>query len=455
MSESSQNAEARDAQVALTEAQESQGIADRIEEIPASDGAAVMGELTSARAAEVAEVLDPVTAARILSEMDAAQAASVIADMEGPEASMVLAEMDPDDRVDIVQRLPEALQQELLGEMDAPEAAETRALQQYPPDTAGGLMTPQVTALSEYFTVEQAILELRQLSQTLEQMFYVYVIDRREHLVGVLSMRDLILARPDRLLSEIMRPNVVSLPVTTDQEEVARIFRRRNYLAMPVVDDRNRLLGIITVDDVVHVMQDEATEDVQKMFGAGAEERLTSAWSFSFKKRGPWLFVNLGTAFAAAWVVSRFEQTIMALPILAAYQTIVSGMGGNAGAQAMAVAIRGIALGEVDTRRFRALLKREFLVGLCTGLLIGLATALIAVLSNHSRDGVIVGVVIWAALIFNHVNACLTGVAIPFAMKKFGFDPAQSSSIIATTFTDCGGFLATLGLAQLMLTWLK
>jgi len=311
-----------------------------------------------------------------------------------------------------------------------------------------------VTALSEYLTVEQAIIELRDLSQRLEQMFYVYVVDRRGHLVGVLSMRDLILAKPDKLLSEVMRPRVSSMPASMHKEEVARLFRKHNYLAMPVVDDEHRLLGIITIDDVMSVMQDEATEDVQKMFGAGAEERLTSPWSFSFRKRVWWLMVNLGTAFLAAAVISRFENSIKALPILAAYLTIVSGMGGNAGAQAMAVAIRGIALGQVDKNRFRQLVKREFLVGLFTGLIVGLATACIAMITHHTQQGVVLGLVIWVALVFNHINACVTGVSIPFIMKKLGFDPAQSSSIIATTFTDCGGFLATLGLASLASRWL-
>ena len=165
--------------------------------------------------------------------------------------------------------------------MDAEEADEVRELEQYPPDTAGGIMTTEVTALPEDLTVEQAIAELRRLNEELEQMFYVYVVDARGHLVGVLSMRDLILARPERTLAQIMRPNVVSVPATMDQEEVARMMRKYNYLAMPVVDDRNRLVGLITVDDVVDVMEEEATEDVQKMFGAGPEERLSSPWTYS------------------------------------------------------------------------------------------------------------------------------------------------------------------------------
>jgi magnesium transporter len=313
-------------------------------------------------------------------------------------------------------------------------------------------MTTQVTALPEDLTAEQAIAELRRLNEELEQMFYVYVVDHRGHLVGVLSMRDLILSRPERKLNRIMRLTVTSVPATMDQEEVARVMRRNKYLAMPVVDVRNRLIGLITIDDVVDVISEEATEDVQKMFGAGAEERLSSPWQFSFKKRVWWLEVNLLTAFMAAAVVSLFTKTIEALPILAAYQTIVSGMGGNAGAQAMAVSIRGIALGEVDRKLLKKILYREFIVGWLTGLTIGVTTwAVAAIFHYHEEHSIMIGFVVCIALMLNHVNACLTGVAIPFVMKWFGFDPAQSATIFATTFTDCGGFFATLWLAKVIL----
>jgi len=264
-------------------------------------------------------------------------------------------------------------------------------------------------------------------------------------------MRDLILSKPERRLNQFMRGNVHAVPATTDQEEVARIMRKYKYLAMPVVDDRNRLIGLITVDDVVDVMSDEATEDVQKMFGAGAEERLASPWHYSFRKRVWWLEVNLATAFLAAWVVGLFQDTIAALPILAAYQTVVSGMGGNASAQAMAVAIRGIALGEADKRVIRKAFMRELIVGVCTGITIGLTTWAICAITHYSEHGMALGALVCVALILNHINACVTGVAIPFVMKYFGFDPAQSATIFATTFTDCGGFFVTLWLAKIAL----
>src|SRR3954471_14444082 len=353
-------------------------VAQRIEELTPTDGAQVLETLPREVSADVTEYLDPITAANVLSEMQPEQAAAVIAPREPREASMVLAAMEPDDRVDILEHISGPLHDQLLSEMTQAEAAQTRQLEQYPRDTAGGIMTPQVTALHEDLTVGQAIEELRRMSEELEQMFYVYVVDKRRHLVGVLSMRDLILAKPTRKLGEIMIPNVSALPATMDQEEVARLFDKYGYMAMPVVDARNRLVGIVTVDDVVDVLQEEATEDVQKMFGAGGEERLTSKWQFSFRMRVWWLVVNLATAFLAASVVGAFEDTLKSLTLLAIYMPIVAGMGGNAGAQAMAVSIRGLAVGKVDGARLRQVIWKEMLVGITTGVVVGIITAVVA-----------------------------------------------------------------------------
>lgn len=438
-----------DARRQLVEAPDAE-VAHRIEEIPADEGAAVLESLPPDKAADVAEYLDPETAGRIFSQMDPSAAGAVVSDMEAAEASMVLSAMDPDDAVDVLEHVEERLHDEIVREMDAEDAADVRRLEQYPPDTAGGIMTTEVTALYEYLHVEQAIAELRRLNEELEQMFYVYVIDQRGHLVGVLSMRDLILAKPARLLRDIMRPNVRSVPATMDQEQVARLMRKLGYLAMPVVDDRHRLVGLITFDDVADVLEEEATEDVQVMFGAGAEERLTSPWFFSFRKRVVWLLVNLVTAFMAASVVGMFEDMISRLAVLAFYMPVIAGMGGNASAQAMAVAVRGLALGQVDRKLLVRVIYRQFLVGLLTGIVIGLATGSVAWIF-HSEHGAMLGTVVALALIINHALACVTGAGIPFLMKSLGFDPAQSATIFATTITDVVGFFALLGLAAVML----
>ena len=423
-------------------------VARRIEDLSPEEGASVLQGLSAALSADVTEYLDPKTAADVLTEMDPTLAATVITDMEPVEASMVLAEMDPDDRVDILEHVPAPLHDQLLGEMTPAEAQETRDLEQYPPDSAGGIMTSEVTALKEDLTVEQAVAELRRLNEQLEQMFYVYVTDKRGHLVGVLSMRDLIMSKPDRRLTQVMNPRVASVPVTMDQEQVAQVFGQRNYLAMPVVDEKNKLLGIITVDDVVDVIQEEATEDVQRMFGAGAEERLTSPWHFSFRKRIVWLVVNLATAFLAGYVVSRFHGTIEKLVVLTVFMPIVAGMGGNTSAQAMAVMIRGLAVGRVDRTLMRRVVRREITVGLLAGIICGLITASIAVAWQGNPW---LGVVVALALTINQTLACITGASIPYLMKQLGFDPAQSATIFATTITDIAGFFCLLMLAYLFM----
>jgi magnesium transporter len=429
-------------------------VASQVEDLSPADGADVIQNLPSEEAADVAEYLDPNTAANILARMEPESAASVVSDMEEPEAAVMLDAMNPDDRVDILAHVEKGKRDALMLEMSAEDAAEVRQLEKYPPESAGGIMTTQVTALYEYITVENAIGLLRRLNEELEQMFYVYVIDRRQHLVGVLSMRDLILAKPEKPLREIMIQSVRSVPATMPQEEVAKFMRKYGYLAVPVVDEQGKLIGLITLDDVIDVIEQETTGDVQRMFGAGAEERLSSPWHFSFKKRVWWLQVNLATAFMAAAIVSLFTDTIAAVPVLAAYQTIVSGMGGNAGAQAMAVSIRGIAVGESARVSIMKVLKREFMVGLMSGIVIGLTTGLIATIFNYSHHGVLLGLIIFTALLVNHVNACVTGVCVPFVMKRLGFDPAQSATIFATTFTDCGGFFVCLGLAKVCMPWL-
>ncbi len=254
-----------------------------------------------------------------------------------------------------------------------------------------------------------------------------------------------------------MIPNVQSVPATMDQEEVAHRMRQSRYLALPVVDGDSRLIGLITLDDVVDVIQDEATEDIQRMAGAGAEERLSSPWQLSFTKRIGWLQVNLATAFLAGAVVNAFGSTITRFAVLAIYMPIVSGMGGNAAAQAMSVSIRGISGGKHSGEGGKIIdhvLRREAIVGFLTGTAIGLTTAIIAWLWQY-KHGWALGAIVATALVITQTLACISGAGIPFVMRKLGFDPAQSATIFATTVTDVTGLASLLGLATLFQSWLR
>jgi magnesium transporter len=429
----------------------------QIEAAPASDVAAVLESVPTGVAAEAAQRLGRETAAEALAQLEAGKSAEILGQMPRGTAAEILSAMEPDDRVDALLKMPVELHEALVALMSAPQAAETRQLEQYPEDSAGGIMTTQVTALGENLTVEQAIAELRTIHQQTQGMSYVYVIDGEHRLVGVLSMRDLILARPDNTLREVMIPKVQSVPASMDQEEVARLMRKLKFLALPVVDGEARLVGLVTLDDIVDVIQEEATEDIQRMAGAGAEERLASPWQLSFSKRIGWLQVNLGTAFLAGAVVNAFGGTIERFAVLAIYMPIVSGMGGNAAAQAMSVSIRGISAtsgSRTDRKMLKHVLGREAIVGFLTGAVVGLTTAIIAWIWQF-KHGVALGLIVAAALVVTQTLACISGAGIPFVMRKLGFDPAQSATIFATTVTDVTGLASLLGLATLLQSFLR
>jgi magnesium transporter len=421
------------------------------------DAIAAFEILPTQEAAQAAQRLPAQTAAAILTRLDVDRSAQILELMPQPTAVQILSAMEPDDRVHRLLKMPVDLHESLLSQMSAQKAAETRALEQYPPGTAGGIMTTHFTALNQNLTVEQAIADLRGLYQNTPQMFYVYVTDPDHRLTGVLSMRDLILAQPQSILRNVMIPNVQSVQATTDQEEVAHRMRQSRFLALPVVDAQSHLLGLITLDDVVDVIQEEATEDIQRMAGAGAEERLTSPWQLSFTKRIGWLQVNLATAFLAGAVVNVFGSTIGRFAVLAIYMPVVSGMGGNAAAQAMSVSIRGIAVGSAAPSQkglLTHILHREAIVGFLTGLVVGITTAIVAWLWQY-KHGVALGLIVASALVITQTLACISGAGGGFLMRKLGFDPAQSATIFATTVTDVTGLASLLGLATLLQSWLR
>ncbi len=429
-------------------------LAERLRTFEPADGAVALEILPPEAAAGAAQLLPRSMAADMLRRVEPERAEGLFALMVPQAASDILSAMAPDDRVDVLRQCSRKLHDTLVRDMAPAEAAETRQLEQYSARSAGGIMTTEVTALPKTYTVEQAIAELRKIHQKSGQLFYVYVVDDQRRLVGVLSMRNLVLAETNYLLENILIPNVKSVPATMDREEVARLMRASRFLALPVVDEDGRLAGLITLDDVVDVIHEEATEDVQRMFGAGAEERLSSSWHFSFSKRIWWLQVNLGTAFLAGLVVAVFGSTMHRLSFLAIYIPVISSMGSNAGAQAMSVAIRGITQGRPNQKLLRHVLNRETIVGFLSGIVIGVTTAIIAMIWQF-HHGVALGVVLGVSIIITQTLACITGAAIPFIMRQLGFDPAQSAIIFISTITDIAGFALLLGLATICAGWMR
>ena len=363
------------------------------------------------------------------------------------EIFAILHEVPSDKRADIIGKMPEDRAKELLNMMKIEDSKEIKGLLKYEEETAGGIMTPQFFALSENTTVQQAIKAL-QKAKDVEMVFYIYVTDDKGRLVGVISLRQLLLVSPRKLLKDIMVRDVMSVTADMDQEEVARKVARYNILAIPVVDKENRLVGIITVDDIIDVIKEEATEDIYKMAGLNLDERALDPAFRSIRRRLPWLYVNLITAILAASVVGLFTNTIQTYAILAAYMPIVAGMGGNAATQTLAVIIRGIALGELSLDNARKVLLKETTVGFINGVATGVVMAGIAYLWNGNY---MLGVAIGLAMIINLFVAGLAGTLMPFILRAFKVDPAVASSVFVTTFTDISGFFSFLGIATLLI----
>jgi magnesium transporter len=410
-------------------------VADVVEALPYDEGA------------DFLKTLDPEDAARTLEEMDVRDAQNVIEDLGVDTTAQALTHMHLDDAADLLNALPTELSEPLLAALPVGQRVELRDLMAYPPESAGGIMSPQVVALAANLTVSEAIAELRRIADDSEQIYYSYVVDHQHHLVGVLSLRDLILAAPEKRLHDVMLTRIISVPVTMDREDVAAMLSKYGYYALPVVAEDNRLLGIVTADDVFEVIEDEATEDMQMMVGAGRDERVDSPFHLSLARRVPWLLVNLATAFAAAAVVGLFEAQLAQLAALAVLMPVVAGQAGNTGAQSMAVVLRGLATGETRGVTVTALLARNIAIGSATGLVIGLVAGGIAWLWWSRLD---LAIALAAAMLLCMLIAAVSGAFVPWAMKQLGFDPAQSSSIILTTVTDITGF----GIFLAFGTWL-
>lgn len=403
-----------------------------LETMPEEEARFVLLKLSHEAAAQAVEFLNPHAAALIFEDLPPEQVKNLLESVSPKRVTDILLDLQPEKR------------EEFLRLLDPSQGRVVSALLKYPPETAGGIMSPGVTALNQDLHVGEAIRTIRTLGKK-KTLYYVYVTDTENHLKGVLGMRDLILADPQTPLSAITR-GVVSVPAHLDREEVVHLASKHHYLTIPVVDDEQRILGMIHSEDLIEAAAEEASEDIQKMFGAGGDEGPLSSIGFSVRKRLPWLHVNLATAFLAAAVVGLFQNTIARITALAVFLPVVAGQGGNAGAQTLAVVIRGLALGEIDRAVVKKIFLKEAGLGLVNGLVVGLVTAGIGYfLEGNFYFGLVIGL----AMAANMLVACVSGAAIPLVMKAVGFDPAQSSSIILTTVTDVVGFFSFLGLATL------
>jgi len=414
-----------------------------------------------ADAARCLEGLDPDEAAAILKRLSARLAGPVTERLTPGAAGAILTRLGSDTTREllgavsvkqaaaILQNLEDAMRELTLSGFDSARAKAIGALLHYPPDTAGGMMDANITSIPIDLTVAAAIAALRRARR--HTLYYLYVTDRDGKLAGVLNMRELLLASPRDQIEPLVKRELVTIPATMPRDEVAAIVQRRHFVALPVVDSEGHLLGVVKPDEIIEALQQEAFADLQKMVGVGEDERALSPVSMVVRKRLPWLYVNLATAFLASLVVGLFESTIERVTALAVLLPVVAGQGGNTGAQSLAIVMRGIALRELLPGSTRRLLVKEVIGSLINGVAVAVITG-VAVFVWDGRIGLML--VIALAMIVNMTAAGLSGAAIPLILQALGRDPAQSSSIFLTTVTDVVGFAAFLGFAVLFMPML-
>lgn len=396
-------------------------------------------------------LLDDERAAEVLSLVQQYHKTEVVEAIPEDTLTKIVLHMESDDATDVLEEMPADEAQEILDAMPKEESAQMRQLLTYEPDTAGGLMQTELVSVPPEATIGEAVQRVRELAPKIGEIISVYVTDDRGFLKGLVPLRSLILSAPDIKVSDVMERNVISAIVDMDQEEVATLFKKYDFFSIAVVDKEGHLLGRILVDDVVDVIEEEASEDIYRLAGVDKEEHVNDTAVRSVRLRLPWLIINLATAFLAAGVVGLFQNTIQKVVALAVYMPIVAGMGGNAGTQSLTVITRGLALGEINFGNSKKILIKELLSGIINGILLG---GLTAVLSYWWDGSAMFGVVIGLAMISNLFVAALAGTVIPLFLRWIKVDPALASSVIVTTFTDCCGFFSFLGLATLFLRYL-
>jgi magnesium transporter len=367
------------------------------------------------------------------------------------EQYKIVSEMTSDEVADLLSSFEPERIAKFLSNIGKEAAEDVKELLTYEEDTAGGLMASEFIAIKETMNVNETLKYLQIAGIDVETAYYLYVLDEKEILKGIISLRELVISTFDTKIGEIMHENVKSVPVEMDQEEVATLFDRYGFQAMPVTDEKGEMLGVITIDDIIEVVREEATEDILRLAGVNEGEVIDGSPFASVKSRLPWLYVNLITAMLAGATVSFFSGTINKVVILAAFNPIIAGMGGNAGTQSLALIVRGIALGEFTKENARQVLRKEVLVGLINGLSIGLVIAIIGMLWSHKP---IFGLIVGISMVGNMCVATVVGYLVPVTLKKLKIDPALASAVFVTTFTDVCGFFFFLGLATLLLQYL-
>ncbi|MEE9492098.1 MAG: magnesium transporter [Gammaproteobacteria bacterium] len=385
----------------------------------------------------------------ILLEVNEEVRAGLIDEMEIEQLISATENLNTDDLADLVYNLPSTVIHELLHSMDKQNRDRLEAVLSFPEDTAGGLMDLEIVTVRQNVTLDVVLRYLHLRGNLPVQTDSLIVVDRHDHLQGLLPLATLLTRNPELAVSEVMDTMIEGIPSDMQDVDVARLFQDRNLISAPVIDDQGKLIGRITIDDIVDVIRDEADHSLMSMAGLDEDSDIFSPVITSAGRRALWLGLNLATAFLASWVIGLFEGTLEKVVALAVLMPIVASMGGIAGSQTLTIMIRGLALGQVGSANARSLLRKEILVSLMNGLIWSLVVAAVTIVWFQQVE---IGLIIGAALILNLLCAAIAGFSIPLLLKRAGIDPALAGSVLLTTITDVVGFLAFLGMGTIFLT---
>ena len=422
---------------AFSESSHPVDVAEHLENLSLEQQVCLVNALPEEEAAEALAELEEHTRVELLENLDPDKAASIV------------GEMSPDDAADLLDELDAEHSDVLLSKMESEDAEEIRNLMAFDPETAGGVMNTEVIILADDTNADQAINQIRTELQDKEIPYYAYIVDNNDVLVGVLSLRDLLMCPPGMCIRDAISDQpLITVTYNVDREEVAQTLSRYNFMALPVVDFEGRLLGVISHDDVIDILQDLASEDMLGMVGAGQDETTDTPWLDSVKMRLPWLLVNMVNSALSAAVVYLFDGSIAQMAILAVFMPMVANQAGNTGQQALAVMIRQMAMEKFSRRKAWIAVLREAKVGIANSVILGILVWLAVFLFTGKAD---LSSVMVLALVLDMVLGAFAGASIPLVLKEMGRDPAQASSIFLTAITDSAGFFLFLGLATVFL----
>ncbi len=423
-------------------------IIDLFSELHPADIADLIDNLEEQEKIHLFSLLDVEKASDVIIELSDLSREQILDDISDKKLAELIDEMESDDAADVIAELPADQARTILDGIEPEDLQYLKNLLKYEKDTAGGIMQSELVSVLSGSTINDALKAVIQVSDEIEHVYNVFVVDKDNTLIGTIPLQKLITAKRTSPVTESVDKDIPSVQTDVDQEEVARMFEKYDLVSLPVVDTGNHLLGRITIDDIVDVMEEESSEDIYRIAGLDEDDTVFNEPMESVKRRLPWLYLNLLTALVSALVIGFFENTIQVVIALAVFMPVVAAIGGNAGSQTLTLIVRGLALGEVTFENAKKAFYKQIIVGIVNGVAVGVV---IGVIASLWKGMPVLGVVLGLAMIINVFVGTLIGTLIPLSLKWMKADPALGSHIFVTAFTDAFGFLSFLGLATIFL----